>query len=97
MSQDFASDFIPVLINRPSDLMDRFGFLFAFSGSSPCDPPVLFDRILSPPVLSDLGILVVTGVHIDVSGPVMYLGLIQCGPVRVWRCQMTSVMGTGCL
>ena len=72
--RDFAPDFTPVLINRPSDLMDQFGCLFAFSGSSLCDHPVLFDQTLSPPVLSGLGILVVTDVHFDESGSVMYLG-----------------------
>ena len=50
--------------------------------SSLCVPPVLFDRALSQPVLSDLGILVAAGVHFDVSGPVLYLGgdSVRAGP-----------------
>ena len=42
--------------------------------SSLCDPPVLFNRTISQPVLSDLGILVAAGVHFDVSGSVLYSG-----------------------
>ena len=75
MCRDFASEYNPELINRPLDLVNWFGLLCVFSGdtvSSLCVPPVLFDRALSQPVLSDLGILVAAGVHFDVSGPVLY-------------------------
>ena len=61
MCRDFTPEFNRELINRPSDLVNRFGLLCVFSGdtvSSLCVPPVLFDRALSQPVLSDLGILV---------------------------------------
>ena len=64
---DFAPEFYHELINRLSDLVKRFG-------SSLCVPLVLFDRALSQPVLSDLGILVAAGVHINVSGMVLYPG-----------------------
>ena len=42
---------------------------------------MLFDRALSQPVLSDLGILFAAGVHFDVSGPVVYPGghLVHAG------------------
>ena len=75
MYQDFVPEFTPELINHPSDLVNRFGLMCVFSGanvSSLCVPLVLFDRALSQPVLSDLGILVAAGVHSDVSGPVVY-------------------------
>ena len=55
MCRDFAPEFAPELISRPSDLVNRFGLLSAFTSvnvSSLCDPPVLFDRALSQPVLS---------------------------------------------
>ena len=77
MCQDFAQEFPPELISLLSDLVNLLGLLSAFSGdnvSSLCDPPVLFDRALLQPVWSDLGILVVAGVHFDVSGPVLYPG-----------------------
>ena len=47
-----------------------------------CPPPGLFDRALSQPALSDLGILVVTGVQFDVSGQVLYPGgdSVRAGP-----------------
>ena len=56
--RDFA---YPDLINRSSDLVIRFRLLCVFGGddvSSLCVPPGLFDRALSQPALSDLGILV---------------------------------------
>ena len=42
----------------------------------------MFDRSLSQPVLSDLGILFAAGVHFDVSGPVLYPGgdSVRAGP-----------------
>ena len=65
------------MISRPSDLLNRFGLLSAYSGcdvSSLCDPPVLLDRAISQAVLSDLGIVVSAGVHFDVSGKILYPG-----------------------
>ena len=50
---DFAPEFHPELINRPSDLVNRFKLLCVFIGdtvSSLCVPPGLFDRALSQPV-----------------------------------------------
>ena len=87
MCRDFATEFNHELINRPSDLVNQFGLLCVFSGdtvSSLCIPPVLFDRALSQAVLSDLGILVATGVHFDVYGVVVYTPVVvtQCGPDR---------------
>ena len=35
---------------------------------------MLFDRVISQPVLSDLGILVAAGVHVDLSGKILYPG-----------------------
>ena len=62
--------FDPDLINCSSDLVNRFRLLCVFGGDdvlSLCVPPRLFDRALSQPTLSNLGILVVTGIHFDVS------------------------------
>ena len=49
--------------------MNRFRLLSVLSSDNVswfCVPPVLFDRALSKPVLSDPGILVAAGVHFDV-------------------------------
>ena len=85
MCRDFVPEFTPELISHPLDLVNRFGLLSAVSGgnvSSLCGSPVLFDRTLSQPVLSDLGILGSTGVHFDVSGPVLHPGddSVRAGP-----------------
>ena len=68
----FEPEFNPELINRLSDLVNRFVLFGVLSGdtvSHLCVPPGLFDRALSQPALSDPGILVATGVHFDVFGP----------------------------
>ena len=85
MCWDLVPEFTHELVNHPSDLVSRLGLLCVFSGdevSSLCVPPVLFDRALSQPVLSDLGILVPAGVHFDLSGPVLYPGgdSVRAGP-----------------
>ena len=70
MCPDFVLKVDQDLINQLSDLVDRFELLCVFGGdymSSRCVSPGLFDRVLSHPALSDLGILVGTGVHFDVS------------------------------
>ena len=72
MCQDFALEFNPELINRPSDLVNRCRLLCVLGGdtvSSLCVPPGLFDQALSQPALLDPGILVATGVHFDVFRP----------------------------
>ena len=72
MCWDFAREFNPELINRPSDLVNRFRLLCMLGGdtvSSLCVPAGLFDRALSQPALLDPGILVATGVPVDVFGP----------------------------
>ena len=70
MCRDFAPKIDPDLINRSSDLVNQFRLLCMVGGDdvlSLCVSPKLFDRALSQPALSDMGILVVAGVHFDVS------------------------------
>ena len=72
MCRNFAPEFNPELIKRPSDLVNRCRLLCVLGGdavSSLCASPGLFDRALPPPTLLDPGILVATGVHFDVFGP----------------------------
>ena len=62
-------DFVP----KVDPDLNRITLLCVLGGnavSSLCVRPGLFDRSLSQPALSDLGILVVTGVHFDVFGQV---------------------------
>ena len=76
MCQDFAPKVDPDLINHSSCLVNRFGPLHMCDGddvSSFCASIGLFDRALSHPVLSYMGILVVAGVCLDVSGQILYL------------------------
>ena len=90
-SWDFEPEFNPELISRPSDLVNRFGFSFAYNGcnaSSLCNHTVLFDWVISQLVLSDLGILVTAGVHFDMSGKILYPG-----GDSVWAGQSVLVSG----
>ena len=83
--RDFAPEFDPELINRPSDLVNRCRLLCVLGSdavSSHYVSPGLFDRALSQPALLDPWILVATGVHFDVFGP----GIgdsVRAGPL-VW-------------
>ena len=73
----FAPIFELDLIIRASDLVNRLRLLCVLGGdavSSLCVPLCLFDEALSQTALSDLGILVVAGVHFNVSGQVLYPG-----------------------
>ena len=59
------------LISRSSDLVNRLMLWYMCGGddvSSHCVSLGLFDRALSQPALLYMGILVVAGVHFDVSG-----------------------------
>ena len=94
-SRDFAPEFNPELISRPSDLVNRFGFSFAYCGSNvslPCDRPVLFNRVLSQPVLSDLGLLVT----LMCLERFCIREVTPCGPDRACSCQVTPRIRTGC-
>ena len=74
---DFAPKVDPDFINLSSDLVNRLRPLCMDSGddvSSLCISPGLFDWVLSQPALSDMGILVVTGVRFDVSGQALSPG-----------------------
>ena len=93
MCQDFAPEFNPELINRPSGLVNRLRLLCVLSGDTAsllCVPPGLFDQALSQLALSAPGILVAAGVHFDAFGP----GIGDS--VRTCWCQLTPVMGTSC-
>ena len=94
--QDFAPKVDPDLINHSSNLMNRFRLLCVNGGddvSLLCVSLGLFDRAMSQPVLSDLGILVVAGVHFDVSGHALSPG---GDSVRaVFRACWCQLMGTG--
>ena len=78
--RDFAPKVVPDFINRLSDLVNRFRLLCMDGGDDVsslcqvCVSPGLFDQALSQPVLSDMGILVVAGVHFDVSGQALSPG-----------------------
>ena len=76
-------DFVPKvdsdLINRSPALVNCFELLGGIvmmcdDVSSLCVPPRLFDRGLLQPALSDMGALVVTCVHFDVSGTALSMG-----------------------
>ena len=88
---DFAPKVDPDLINRSSDLVNRLRQLCMCDGDdvlSLCVSLGLFDRTLSHPALSYMGILVVASVRIEVSGQI----LSSMGDsVRAGSCLMVSV------
>ena len=76
--RDFAPEFDPELINRPSDLVNWCMLLCVLGGdavSSLSVSPGLFDQALSQPALLDPVILVATCVHFDVFGPLLWMSI----------------------